>query len=117
MISARKILGFSKIIGISANNEQDIKQAIQNGCDYLGIGPVFKTITKKNKKPLGIDHIKKLTKDIKIPWYAIGGIKNENIPVLKSNNIKKVAIVSEIMNHENPKNKAMIILKSLNHEN
>jgi len=117
LISARKILGFSKIIGISANNEQDIKQAIQNGCDYLGIGPVFKTNTKKNKKPLGIDLIKKLTKDIKIPWYAIGGIKNENIPKLKSNNIKKVAIVSEIMNHENPKNKAMIILKSLNHEN
>ena len=117
LISARKILGFSKIIGISANNEQDIKQAIQNGCDYLGIGPVFKTNTKKNKKPLGIDLIKKLTKDIKIPWYAIGGIKNENIPKLKSNNIKKVAIVSEIMNHENPKNKAMIILKSLNNEN
>ena len=117
LISARKILGYSKIIGISANNEQDIKQAIQNGCDYLGIGPVFKTNTKKNKKPLGIDNIKKLTKDIKIPWYAIGGIKNENIPKLKSNNINKVAIVSDIMNDENPKNKAIIILKSLNHEN
>ena len=117
LISARKILGSSKIIGISASNEKDIKQAIQNGCDYLGIGPVFKTNTKKNKKPLGIDLIKKLTKDIKIPWYAIGGIKNEDIPKLKSNNIKKVAIVSEIMNHENPKNKAMIILKSLNNEN
>ena len=117
LISARKILGFSKLIGISANNEQDIKLAIQNGCDYLGIGPVFQTNTKKNKKPLGIDHLKLLTKDIKIPWYAIGGIKNENIPKLKSNNIHKVAIVSEIMNDENPKNKAMIILKSLNHEN
>jgi len=117
LISARKILGFSKIIGISANNEQDIKQAIQNGCDYLGIGPIFKTNTKKNKKPLGIDNIKKLTKDIKIPWYAIGGIKNENIPKLKSNNINKVAIISDIMNDENPKNKAMIILKSLNNEN
>ena len=117
LISARKILGFSKIIGISANNEQDIEQAIFNGCDYLGIGPVFKSNTKKNKVPLGIDNIKKLTKDIKIPWYAIGGIKNENIPQLKSNNINKVAIVSDIMDDENPKNKAMIILKSLNHEN
>ena len=117
LISARKILGFSKIIGISANNEQDINQAIENGCDYLGIGPVFKTNTKKNKKPLGIDNLKKLTKDIKIPWFAIGGIKNENIPKLKSNNINKVAIISEIMNDENPKNKAMIILKSLNDEN
>ena len=117
LISARKILGFSKIIGISANNEQDIKQAIQNGCDYLGIGPVFETNTKKNKKALGIEKIKKLTKDLEIPWYAIGGIKNENIPNLKANNINKVAIISSIMNDENPKNKAMIILKSLNDEN
>ena len=117
IVSARKILGFSKIIGRSANNEQEIKDSIEQGCDYLGIGPVFETNTKKNKKPLGIDRIKKLTKDIKIPWYAIGGIKNENIPLLKSNGIYKVAIVSEIMDDENPKNKAMIILKSLNNEN
>ncbi len=117
MITARKILGFSKIIGISANNEQDIKNAIEQGCDYLGIGPVFESKTKKNKKPLGIDKIKKLAKDIDIPWYAIGGIKNENIPILKSNGINKVAIISEIMNNENPKNKAMIIIKSLTHEN
>ena len=117
LISARKILGFSKIIGISANNEQDIKNAIQNGCDYLGIGPVFQTNTKKDKKPLGIDKLKVLTKDIKIPWYAIGGIKDKNISKLKENNINKVAIISDIMNDENPKNKAMIILKSLKDEN
>ncbi len=117
IVSARKILGFAKIIGISANNERDIKNAIEHGCDYLGIGPVFATNTKKTKKPLGIDNIKNLTKDIKIPWYAIGGIKNENIPLLKSNGIDKVAIISEIMNDENPKNRAMIILKNLTDEN
>tara|TARA_B100000963_G_C22529664_1_gene626995 strand:- start:89 stop:1141 length:1053 start_codon:yes stop_codon:yes gene_type:complete len=117
LISARKILGFSKIIGISANNEEDIKKAISDGCDYLGIGPVFETNTKKDKKPLGIDKIIKLTKDIEIPWYAIGGIKNENIPQLKVNNINKVAIITDIMDDENPSNKAMIILKSLNDEN
>ena len=117
IISARKILGFSKMIGISANNEKRIKDAIEQGCDYLGIGPVFETDTKKTKKPLGINRIRELTKDIKIPWFAIGGIKNENIPLLKSNDIHKVAMVSEIMDDENPGNKAMIILKSLIHEN
>ena len=77
--SARCILGPSKIIGISASNEFDIKKAIQDGCDYLGIGPVFTTTTKKGKIPLGIDTLKSLTKDISIPWFAIGGIKQENI--------------------------------------
>ena len=47
--TARKLLGYSKIIGISANNAIDISNALSEGCDYIGIGPVFETTTKKNK--------------------------------------------------------------------
>ena len=115
--SARNILGFSKIIGISANNPLDIEKAIQDGCDYLGIGPVFATTTKKEKVPLGIDTLKSLTRDISIPWFAIGGIKEENIYLLKENNISKIAIISDLINAENPKEKAIMIIKSLTDEN
>ena len=115
--SARRILGFSKIIGVSANNELDIKKAIQDGCDYLGIGPVFATTTKKEKVPLGIDTLKSLTKDISIPWFAIGGIKQEHIPLFKKNNICKVAIITDLINSKNPKEKAMMIINSLTDEN
>jgi len=115
--SARRILGFSKIIGISANNESDIKKAIQDGCDYLGIGPVFATTIKKEKAPLGIDTLKSLTKDISIPWFAIGGIKQENIPLLKENNICKVAIITDLINSKKPKDKAIMIINYLSDEN
>ena len=115
--SARSILGFSKIIGVSANNELDIKKAIQDGCDYLGIGPVFATTTKKDKHPLGIDTLKSLTKDISIPWFAIGGIKEENISLLKENNICKVAIITDLINSKKPKEKAIMIINSLTDEN
>ena len=115
--TTRKLLGYSKLIGISANNEIDISNALKNGCDYIGIGPVFETVTKKNKKPLGIEKIKTLTKDINIPWFAIGGIKTNNISYLKSNGIKKVALVSQLMNAKDPKRDAIMILKKLNHEN
>ena len=115
--SARSILGFSKIIGISASNELDIKKAIQEGCDYLGIGPVFTTTTKKEKIPLGIETLKSLTKDISIPWFAIGGIKQENISLLKKNNICKVAIITDLINSKKPKEKAIMIINSLTDEN
>ncbi len=115
--SARRILGFSKIIGVSANNELDIQKAIQEGCDYLGIGPVFATKTKKEKVPLGIETLKYLTKDITIPWFAIGGVKQENISLLKENNICKVAIISELINSKKPKEKAIMIINSLADEN
>ena len=115
--TARKLLGYSKIIGISANNEIDISNAIKNGCNYLGIGPVYETETKKNKKPLGIEKIKILTKDLNIPWFAIGGVKKNNIAYLKNNGLKKVALVSQLMNSEDPKEDAIMILKDLSHEN
>ena len=115
--TARKLLGHSKIIGISANNETDISNALKDGCDYLGIGPVFETSTKKNKKPIGIEKIKILTKDLNIPWFAIGGITTTNISYLKSYGFKKVALVSQLMNSENPKEEAIMILKELSHEN
>ncbi len=115
--TARKLLGYSKIIGISANNEIDISNALKDGCDYIGIGPVFETSTKKDKKPLGIEKIKTLTKDINIPWFAIGGVTKNNISYLKSNGFKKVALVSQLMNSEDPKEEAIMILKELSHEN
>ena len=115
--TARQLLGSSKIIGVSANNEIDISNALKDGCDYIGIGPVFETSTKKNKKPIGIEKIKTLTKNLKIPWFAIGGIKTNNISYLKSNGLKKVALVSQLMNSEDPKEDAIMILKELSHEN
>ena len=115
--TARKLLGNSKIIGISANNEIDISTSIKDGCDYIGIGPVFKTSTKKDKEPLGLEKIKSLTKDIKIPWFAIGGINKKNISYLKNNGFSKFAIVSELMNSDDPKEEAIMILNELSHEN
>ena len=115
--TARKLLGYSKIIGISANNEVDISNALNEGCDYIGIGPVFETATKKDKKPLGIERIKSLTKDLNIPWFAIGGVTKNNISYLKSYGLKKFALVSQLMNSEDPKEDAIMMLKDLSHEN
>ena len=115
--TARKLLGHSKIIGISANNEIDISNSIKDGCDYIGIGPVFETATKKNKKPIGIERIKTLTKDLNTTWFAIGGVTTKNISYLKSNGLKKVALVSQLMNSKDPKEDAIMILKELSHEN
>ena len=99
--TVRKLLGASKIIGVSANNSTDINKAVKDGCEYIGVGPVFPT----------------LTKNINIPCFAIGGINKLNISSLKNLGISKVAIVSGLLNSEDPKDEAMIIIKELSHEN
>ena len=72
---------------------------------------------KEEQKPLGIEKIKNLTKDIKIPWFAIGGINKSNISSLKNNGINKIAVVSGLLNTEYPKEEAIIMLKELSNEN
>ena len=74
-------------------------------------------MTKKNKEPLGEEKIKALTRDLDIPCFAIGGINKLNISSLKNHGISKVAIVSGLLNSEDPKDEAMIIIKELSHEN
>ena len=117
IVTARKLLGNSRIIGVTANNSVNISKALKNGCDYIGVGPVFHTSTKRNKKPLGLEKIKSLTKNINVPWFAIGGINKSNISTLKNYGISKVAIVSGLLNSEDPKEEAIIIIKELSYEN
>ena len=94
-----------------------LSNALKEGCDYIGIGPVYETTTKKKKKPIGIAKIKTLTKGLNIPWFAIGGIKSNKISYLKRNGFKKFALISQLMNSEDPKEEAIMILKELSHEN
>ena len=54
--------------------------------------------------------IKTLTKDLNIPWFAIGGIKSNNISYLKRNGFKKVALVSQLMNSDDPREEAIMII-------
>lgn len=78
---ARRLLGQKKIIGVSVSTMSDAAAAIRGGADYLGVGPVFPTSTKKDAgSPLGADLIRRLKARFNIPVVAIGGITLDNAP-------------------------------------
>jgi thiamine-phosphate pyrophosphorylase len=84
---ARKILGEKKIIGGTANTLEDVIQRIEEGADYIGLGPYHFTTTKKNLSPvLGLDGYKIILDQPNIvgvkPIYAIGGIEVDDIKPL-----------------------------------
>lgn len=87
-----------KIIGISTHSLGQAQEAIDNGADYIGIGPVFKTETKIKADPVvGIDLILKVKKLSPVSVIAIGGIGENNIDLLVDRGIKQVAIISDIL--------------------
>ncbi|MNR95815.1 Thiamine-phosphate synthase [compost metagenome] len=107
---ARAILGKTKIIGATANTFEDIVQQINNGCDYIGLGPFRYTKTKNNLSPiLGLEGYHSIITQMKesqieIPIYAIGGITLEDVNALMTTGVHGIA-VSGIISKSNQKNK------------
>jgi thiamine-phosphate pyrophosphorylase len=107
---AREFLGKTKIIGATANTLKDIIRQVNNGCDYIGLGPFQYTKTKNNLSPiLGIEGYQSIISDLKeqqieIPIYAIGGITLENVDDLMTTGIHGIA-VSGIITKSDQKNK------------
>lgn len=93
---ARDILGENKIIGVSAGNLKEAVEAEKNGADYIGIGAMFDTSTKKDHTDMTFEEAKKITDTVKIPVVAIGGINKNNILELKGTGIDGVAVISAI---------------------
>jgi thiamine-phosphate pyrophosphorylase len=94
-VKVRKILGVKKIIGYSVTNKREAKLAEKMPVDYIGLGPVFPTETKK-AKIVPLQHIKSIIKNYNKPVIAIGGIKEYNIIKLKKIGLKNFAFISEI---------------------
>jgi thiamine-phosphate pyrophosphorylase len=95
---ARAILGKTKIIGATANTFEDIVHQVNNGCDYIGLGPFQYTKTKSNLSPiLGFEGYRSIVAKMKqsqveIPIYAIGGITMEDVLTLIKTGIHGIAI-------------------------
>jgi thiamine-phosphate pyrophosphorylase len=95
---ARKSLGNNKIIGLSVDNVKEAIDAEFAGANYIGLGPIFKTFTKKDAgNPCGIKMLKNVRKNIKIPIVAIGGITKKNVAEVIRNGADAVASVSAVI--------------------
>ena len=76
---AREIMGPQKVIGVSAHNLTEAFKAEEGGADYLGVGSIFATTTKKDaSRPRGTAIIREIKQHCKVPLVAIGGINFEN---------------------------------------
>jgi thiamine-phosphate diphosphorylase/hydroxyethylthiazole kinase len=110
----RKLLGPDKIIGVSCNSIEEAEQAVKDGADYLGIGPVYDTSTKQLTKPtLGVSGVQAIlahlkTLDREVDTVVIGGLNASNIDRVhftagvQGKQLNGVAVVSAIMTSSEP---------------
>lgn len=98
----RGIIGPDKILGISAGTIEEAVAAENAGADYIGVGAVFATGTKKNARNLSIEALKEISSAVSIPVVAIGGINEKNLMELSGSGVDGVAVVSAIFAAEDP---------------
>lgn len=98
----RQLIGENKILGWSTHEESQLQAANELGdiIDYIGVGPVYATQTKKDAVPTGFSYVDYAVKYSKHPFVAIGGIKEHNICEVATHGVKTFAIVSEIVGAE-----------------
>ena len=98
----RAIIGPDKILGISAGTVEQAMAAEKAGADYIGVGAVFPTSTKKDAKPMDPELLRSISNSVSIPVVAIGGISAGNILKLSGSGVDGVAVVSAIFGAEDP---------------
>ena len=93
----RKIIGEDKIIGVSTGSLEQALKAQKDGADYLGVGAMYATGTKKDANPTSMEELKKIRENVSIPIVVIGGINKVTARDFKGSGIDGLAIVSAII--------------------
>lgn len=98
----RSLIGPDKILGISAGTVEEAIAAENAGADYIGVGAVFGTSTKKNARNLSVEKLQEICHAVSIPVVAIGGIHAGNLLELSGSGVDGVAVVSAIFAAADP---------------
>jgi len=84
--------------GLSTHSPEQARRALAAGPDYIAIGPIFATGTKPTAKPVTLDYVRWAAENVKIPWFAIGGINLENLGDVLAAGATRICVVSAILN-------------------
>lgn len=92
----RKVTGNDFIIGATAKTVAQAKDAEACGADYLGVGAVFPSYTKKDAIRITGKELEEICSSVSIPAVAIGGITLDNAEQLRGTGVSGIAVVSAI---------------------
>ncbi|MDH4129807.1 MAG: thiamine phosphate synthase, partial [Spirochaetota bacterium] len=102
------------LIGYSTHSLKEAKELESEGVDWITFSPIYQSQSKsKYLSPKGLSSLEELVKNISIPVYALGGIKQTNIKDVMCTGVYGVALISEIISSNNPKQTANNLLSIL----
>ena len=102
-VEARHQLGDDVIIGLTIHDRVELAEQYQHVIDYVGVGPIFTTKTKKDaKNPLGVKALASIVHRCPVSVVAIGGITANSVAEVRATGVSGVAVCSAIMDAHEP---------------
>lgn len=104
---ARRLLGSKRLLGLSITAASQLAAVDSSRVDYLGIGPVFGTVSKDDAAPaLGLDGFAEIARRCALPKVAIGGIGLDAVAPLIQAGADGIAVVSALSRSDDPASSA-----------
>ena len=109
----RTIVGTRMLIGVSTHNIEQARAAVLDGANYLGAGPTFASQTKSFESFAGLDYLRAVAAEIRLPAFAIGGVTARNLPEVTATGMNRVAVGSAVTAAGEPASAARELLDML----
>ncbi|MFO0707629.1 MAG: thiamine phosphate synthase [Nitrospira sp.] len=98
---ARRLVGSRRILGVSAHSIEEVRRASGEGADYVIVGPVYDTSSKRQYgAPLGLDRLADAVQSSSVPVFAIGGITRERVQDVRRAGAFGVALIGGILGRD-----------------
>jgi thiamine-phosphate pyrophosphorylase len=86
------------LLGLSTHAPQQALRALEAGPAYIAIGPIYSTATKPSAKPVTLDYVRWAKENVKVPWFAIGGVNLKTLDAVLEAGATRICAVSDILN-------------------
>jgi thiamine-phosphate pyrophosphorylase len=100
--AVRRIVGAEMLIGVSTHTVDQVRQAVLDGADYLGVGPVFPSSTKEFTELAGLEFVRAASGLTRTPLFALGGITAQNLHQVVQAGATRVAVSSALATADDP---------------
>ena len=111
----RKLIGREKIVGVSTHEMGQARQAMLDGADYIGVGPIFRSPTKPRDFVAGLEYARDVAANIHIPAVAIAGITEANIDQVLGTGMTRIAVTAAVVGCEDVFAAVLRMKEHINH--